>query len=441
MIKYNWDELYNSKGNTLYRNNTIIPGGTQLLSKRPELFVPDLWPAYFSEAKGIEIADLEGRRFKDFSIMGVGAAILGYQNDYVDSAVVECIKKGVQTSLNSYTEKLLAEKLLEHHPWFDMVRYARSGGEAMTMAVRLSRACTGRDIVLFNGYHGWFDWYLAANIDNPSNLNQHLMGGLEPIGVDQNLKGTSIGFLNSEIENLESLHDLNKVAAIVIEPARGYELDKDNLSNLRNLCDKYGCVLIYDEITSGFRETIGGYHKKFKVRPDIAVFAKSMANGYAMSCVMGIKEVMKTAEKSFISSTNWTESIGPTACLATIKVLEDNEAHELIVDNGRKIKNIWRKLFNEKYGFNVQIYGIDSLPAFKLTQENSKAIETIVSAELLKHGILGFQQFKSSSAHTQMDMSYYEASLDEVLFNLTGNEIISNYPYRIKFNSFERLTK
>ena len=441
MKQYNFDDLYNSTGNKYYRNSELIPGGTQLLSKRPDIFAPDLWPAYYSSATGIDVTDMDGRQFKDFSIMGVGAAILGYQNNYVDTAVIKAIRSGVQTSLNSFTEITLAEKLLKHHPWFDMVRYARSGGEAMTVAVRLARAATGRNVVLFNGYHGWFDWYLSANFKDKGNLNQHLMSGLDPVGVDKELEGTSFGFLNHEIEMLESIYDLSSVAAITIEPARGAEIGKNNLLNLRRLCDKHGIVLIYDEITSGFRETLGGYHKKLDVKPDVAVFAKSMANGYALSCIIGIKSVMEEAKNSFISSTNWTESIGPTAGLATLEYLEDTEALNIIASNGRKMKKTWKEVFIDKHGLNVEIYGIDSLPAFQFIGDNPKLFETVLTAELLTHGILGFQQFKSSAAHQEKDNQYYKDCLDEVVSNIKSEEYRAKYSYRIKFNSFERLTK
>ena len=140
------------KGQKLYKHaKTLIPGGTQLLSKRPELFAPDVWPAYYSKAKGVNIWDLEGNKFVDMSIMGIGANILGYADDDVDCAVKEAIDMGVSSSLNCPEEVELAELLIELHPWAEMVRYARSGGEAMAMAVRIARASTGRELILFSG--------------------------------------------------------------------------------------------------------------------------------------------------------------------------------------------------------------------------------------------------------------------------------------------------
>ena len=349
MIKYNFDELVNSKSVLEYKKILdVIPGGTQLLSKRPELFAPDIWPGYFSKSKGAHIWDLDNRKFLDMSIMGVGAAILGYANEQVDNEVIKSIKNGVQCSLNSYKEVELSEKLLFHHPWFDMVRYARSGGEAMSIAVRIARATTNKNKNKFNVYHGWCDWYLSANLKNDSCLNQHLIEGLNPLGVCSKCDSTSVGFISNEVDLLESKYNLSEFAAICIEPARGLEISKNVLTKLRYLCDKYSIVLIYDEITSGFREEVGGIHKKFDTKPDIAVFAKSMANGYAMSCVIGKKDVMENVRDSFISSTNWTESVGPTASIETIKILEDPINHIKIKENGIRIKEVWNKVLNIK---------------------------------------------------------------------------------------------
>ena len=144
----------------------IIPGGSQLFSKRAEMFLPERWPAYYSKAKGIEVVDLDGNRYLDFSTMGVGACILGYSDAEVDREVEKAVRNGSSSTLNAPEEVELAELLCELHPWAHMVRFARTGGEAMTVAVRIARARTGKDKVAFCGYHGWHDLYLAANLAN-----------------------------------------------------------------------------------------------------------------------------------------------------------------------------------------------------------------------------------------------------------------------------------
>lgn len=153
------------KSQDLYRTaKGLIPGGTQLLSKRPEMFLPDLWPAYYSRAKGCEIWDLDGNSFLDMTTMGVGTCVLGYADDDVNRVVKEIVDAGNMSLLNAPEEVALAQRLCALHPWASMARFTRSGGEAMAVAVRLARARTRRDVVLFCGYHGWHDWYLAANL-------------------------------------------------------------------------------------------------------------------------------------------------------------------------------------------------------------------------------------------------------------------------------------
>ena len=197
------ERFLSGKGQALYKKaKYMIPGGTQLLSKRPEMFAPDVWPAYYKKAKGCRVWDLDDNGYIDMSIMGIGANILGYADEDVDNAVINAIKNGSSSSLNCSEEVELAEILTEIHPWAQMVRYARSGGEAMAMAVRIARACTNRDIVLFSGYHGWQDWYLAANLGESDALDGQLIKGLEPKGVPRGLVGTALPFYFQDIQNL-----------------------------------------------------------------------------------------------------------------------------------------------------------------------------------------------------------------------------------------------
>jgi glutamate-1-semialdehyde 2,1-aminomutase len=236
MTKYTIEELKKSSSVSLYKiAKSFIPGGTQLLSKRPEMFAPEVWPSYYSKAKGCKIWDLDGREFIDMSIMSVGACILGYADEEVDEAVIKSIRDGVNSTLNCPEEVELAKLLLDLHPWFHMVRYARSGGEAMSIAVRIARAFTDREIIIFSGYHGWNDWYLSANLSDDKNLDGQLMSGLEPNGVPRSLIGTAIPFDSNSIDSLrEKIKGReNKIAAIVIEPARGEEVSTNFLKSLK----------------------------------------------------------------------------------------------------------------------------------------------------------------------------------------------------------------
>ena len=434
--------LRNSKGPKLYnRAKSLIPGGTQLLSKRPEMFAPEIWPAYYSKAKGCRVWDLDGREFIDMSIMSVGACILGYADEDVDAAVIESIHKGVNSSLNCHEEVDLAEALIELHPWFDMVRYARSGGEALSIAVRIARSKTNRDTVLFSGYHGWTDWYLAANLANESGLDGQLMPGLEPKGVPRGLLGSVIPFHFNDIDSLrESIRGKEStIAAIIIEPARGEEAPSEYLKTLREISSEIGAVLIYDEITSAYRMCAGGIHRRYGIYPDIAVFAKSMSNGYAMSAILGTEDVMQAVQSTFVSSTNWTERIGPVAALATLKKYQETQTDKHIIAIGNKTKKIWSDA-SIKTGLEIKVTGLPTLCAFGFKSENQMELHTRFVIEMLQRGFLGFRQFKPSLAHSDAELEKYKNAVEsvfELLSRLPKDQILNSEPAH---TSFKRLT-
>lgn len=430
-------------GPNLYlRTKQLIPGGTQLLSKRPEMFAPDVWPAYYQRAKGTRVWDLKETEYTDMSIMSVGACILGYADDEVDNAVIDAIRNGVASTLNCPEEVALAELLTRLHPWAHMVRYVRSGGEAMSVAVRIARAKTQRDLVLFSGYHGWNDWYLAANLGDTNGLDGHLMPGLQPAGVPRGLKGSAMPFPVNDIASLRTLIKGREkdVAAIVIEPARGEDAPTDYLKELKALAEELGAVLIFDEITSAFRMNAGGIHLRYGVHPDIAVFAKSMANGYAMAAILGTEHVMQAAQSTFISSTNWTERIGPTAALATIqKYLRCNAADHLIA-MGKAVKQVWQQAA-DKHGLKIKVSGLPTLANFSFDSPHNALMQTYFTVEMLGHGFLGFRQFKPSLAHTTDDVARYAVAVDAVFGELARRDHSRLLATPVAHSGFHRLTK
>jgi glutamate-1-semialdehyde 2,1-aminomutase len=437
------NDLKNGSGQKLYEHaKQLIPGGTQLLSKRPEMFAPAIWPAYYSKAKGCRVWDLDNREYLDMSIMGIGANILGYADDDVDNAVIEAVKNGVSSSLNCPEEVELAELLIDLHPWADMVRYTRSGGEAMAVAIRTARAKTKRDIVLFSGYHGWSDWYLAANLGEADGLDGQLMPGLEPNGVPRGLVGSAIPFFFNDIENLSEVikGKESRIAAIVVEPARGEEAPVKYLQALKEVAAQIGAILIFDEITSGFRMCAGGIHLKYGVNPDIAVFAKSIANGYAMAVVLGTENVMQAIQSTFVSSTNWTERIGPAAALATIRKYQACGVADHIIQIGTNVKNIWSESIS-KYGIDAQVSGLPTLGNISFQSTNAQEMNTIFTIEMLKRGFLGFRQFKPSWAHKDSDVSLYAAAVEEVIELLSKVDPIEYLSTPVAHSGFHRLTK
>lgn len=391
----------------------LIPGGNMLLSKRPEMFLPEQWPAYFSKAKGCRIWDLDGRELIDMTIMGVGANTLGYGDERVDAAVVTTVMRGNMSTLNAPEEVELAERLVELHPWADMARFARTGGEANAVAIRIARAASGRDGVAICGYHGWHDWYLASNLGEDDSLAGHLLPGLDPQGVPRNLRGTVFPFGFNDIAALEALIATGKIGVIMMEVARTFDPSPDFLKRVRQLATANGIVLIFDECTSGFRQSFGGLHKLYGVDPDMAVFGKALGNGYAVTSVIGRREVMEAAQNSFISSTFWTERIGSAAALATLDVMAQTQSWEVITGIGRHITKRWRELA-AKHGLEISTSGLPALTGFAFKGANAAAYKTLISQEMLDKGYLAATSVYTSVAHTPEIVDGYFDALDPV---------------------------
>jgi len=400
------------------RAKQIIPGGNMLLSKRPEMFLPDNWPSYFSQAKGCNVWDLDNNKLTDMSIMGIGTNILGYGNDEVDQAVLSTISKGNMSTLNCPEEVYLAEKLISMHSWADMARFARSGGEANSIAIRIARAYSGKDNIAICGYHGWHDWYLSANLSSIKELDGHLLPGLEPKGVPRGLVDTAHPFSYNDIEQLEELIFNKDIGVIKMEVSRNTGPKDNFLGKVRRLATDNNIVLIFDECTSGFRETFGGLHLKYNVEPDIAMFGKALGNGYAITAILGRREVMQAAQSTFISSTFWTERIGPTAALKTLEVMEKNKSWEYITNQGKKIRNGWKNLANE-YNLDIDFWGLDALTGFSISSKNSLKYKTFITQEMLKNKFLASNSVYVSTSHTnEIIENYFE--LLQPIFKVIG---------------------
>lgn len=404
-------------GQALYqRARGLIPGGTQLLSKRPEMFLPDLWPAYYSKASGADVWDLDGNRYLDMSYCGIGSTILGFADPDVNQAVHQAVDAGSMSTLNCPEEVELGELLCELHPWSSMVRFARSGGEAMAIAVRIARARTRRDVVAFCGYHGWHDWYLAANLADDQVLDGHLLPGLEPAGVPRGLSGTAIPFEYNRIADLENLVGRHggRLAAIVMEPVRGTDPEPGFLETVRELATRSGAVLIFDEVTAGFRVNSGGIHLQLGIDPDIAVFAKAISNGYPMAAIVGTSDVMQACQSSFISSTSWTERIGSVAALATINKHIECNVPDHLIRIGTAIRDGWRDAA-DRYQLQLSVSGIAPLSHFSFEgYENAQAMLTLFVQLMLEEGILAKNSFYAMYAHSEQDVQRYLKSLDRV---------------------------
>ncbi len=401
-----------AKSQALYeRARKLIPGGTQLLSKRPEMFLPGQWPAYYTSAKGAAVTDLDGNHFIDMSICGIGATVLGYADPDVDAAVKHVIDNGAMTTLNAPEEVRLAELLVELHPWAQMARFSRSGGEAMAIAVRIARAATGRQMIAFCGYHGWHDWYLSANLADDSALDGHLLSGLAPKGVPRGLKGLMHPFKYNDLEGLKQIarEQGANLAAIVMEPVRNPP-DPGFLEGVRQVADETGAVLLFDEITAGFRLNAGGIHMTLGIEPDMAVFAKALSNGYPLSAIIGREKIMNAAQDTFISSTAWTERIGPTAGVATITKYRAHNVGAHLVRIGERVMTGWRDAAAAA-GLKVHVDGIPPLGHITFEQgPNPRVMRSLFTQLMLDRGYLARDGFYAMYAHTDAHVDGYVAA-------------------------------
>ena len=396
----------------------IIPSGNMLLSKNPDRFLPNKWPTYYKNAKGCTIWDLDNKKYTDFSIMGVGTNILGYANSKIDRKVIASIQKSNMTTFNCPEEVYLAEKLIELHPWFQMARFARTGGEANSIAIRIGRAASGRDGVAICGYHGWHDWYLSSNLQDKKNLDTHLIKSLQTDGVPKALKNTVFPFEYNDLKTLKKIIQKKKIGVIKMEVYRNVEPKNNFLKEVRNLASKNNIVLIFDECTSGFRKTFGGLHKFYNVIPDMAIFGKALGNGYAITAILGKEEIMKSAQNTFISSTFWTEKIGSVAGLSTLKTMNELKSWKVVDSIGSKIKKTWLEI-SKLTGVPIKISGLNALAQFKIVSKKNNAYKTLITQEMLKKNILATDTMFVCINHKGNLLQKYYDNLEKI-FRLIG---------------------
>ncbi len=390
----------------------LIPGGNMLISKQPERQIPDLWPPYYKKAKGCKLIDYDGNKFTD-CYMGVGPNVLGYANSSIDNAVKSAISKGNMSSLNSFEEVLLAEKLIEIDPTFSKVRFARTGGEANSIAVRIARAASGKENIAICGYHGWHDWYLSANLNKKDSLDPHLISNLKIDGVPKNLKNTTFPFLYGDYKSVKKLVSNKKIGVIKMEVCRNTKPDIKFLKFIRNLCNKKKIVLIFDECTTGFRENYGGLYLTTGIRPDMVIYGKALGNGYPITAIVGKSSIMNSFSKTFISSTFWTERSGSVAALKTLEIMKKINSPKIIKKVGKEIMERWKNLFMD-VGIEAEVRGIPSFPNFNF-KKNNLIYKTFISQEFLKNKILASNQFYPSICHDKNILKIYFKTFSKIL--------------------------
>ncbi len=411
----------------------MIPGGNQLLSKRSEMFLPGLWPAYYKKAVGCKIWDMDNKQYYDFAGMGVTCCTLGYGNKLLNKKIIASLKKGNMATLNAYEEVDLAKEFLKIHKWANMAKFCKSGGEASLVSIRIARAFSKKQNIAFCGYHGWHDWYLGTNLKNKKNLNNQHLSGLKTVGVSSLYKDTIKPFYYNDINSLKKLfkNKNHNIGIIIMEPMRSIKPDKDFLKKVRTIANKNNAVLIFDEITSGFKDNFGGIHLKFGVNPDIAIFGKSIANGYPISVIIGKKKIMNSSQDTFISSTMWTDRLGFVAALETLRILKKESINKKISNLGVKIKTGWKKLA-KKNNLDIDIMGLNSVPSFKFNY--SKRVNLIMSTfftqEMLNYGYLASTTVSTSNSHNEEIVNKYLKKVDKVFYKTEKFLKTKNFPLK-----------
>ena len=432
----------------LNKAQKYIPGISGLLGKRPDMYLKDgNWPTYYSKAKGANIWDLDNKKYYDFSMFSAGTSVLGYADSEVNKASINAIKSGSISTLNPPEDAELAELLIKDHKWAGGVRFARCGGESMSIAIRLARAFTKKEKILFCGYHGWHDWYLAANHQYKGNLDFQLLPGLKPLGVPKGLRGTVIPFRFNNWTDFDKIikRNIKDAAAIVIEPCREGFPEKKYMLALKKIAKKNNAVLMFDEITSGYRLNTGGAHKILKIDPDMVIYGKTIANGIPMSAIIGKKEIMNFALKTFVSSVFWTEKVGPASALAFIKKHRRLKIGNKLKQVGKRVKKIWAKAAKAN-NLEIDIFGIDPLASFKIKSNNWPAVLTYFIQEMSKLKILTTDKCYANYKHDDKALKIYEKACFKVFRKISkiinsDGEILDKLEGPPKEMGFNRLTK
>lgn len=410
----------------LYRRALeLIPGGTQLVSRRPTRYANGESPIFAARARGARFWDVDGHEYIDW-VSGIGAIILGYADPVVDEAVKRQIDSGTIYSITHPLEVELAEELCRTIPCAEMVRYAKCGGEACAIAVRIARGATGRDKILFCGYHGWHDWYLAANLGAEANLNAHLFPGIEPIGVPRALAGTAFPFPYGDLAALARLLDEHRgeVAAVVMEPLRSELPPEGYLQGVARLAKQHGAALVFDEVSCGFRLSLGGVQEYVGVTPDMAVFAKAISNGYPMGVVAGSRELMEPAARMFISSTYWGDVIGLRAALVTIQELRRRDVPRQLDELGRTLKGELARAAGAA-GVDVRCGGMNYHPSLKFPTDDATfhgQLATLYVQEMARRGCHGYASFYLNAAQGAAEVEQTAAAAEEV-FRILGRAL------------------
>lgn len=387
----------------LERELKVSPLAAQTFSKSYRYFCRGMAPSYMDHGEGCYIYDVDGNKFIDY-MCALGPVTVGYNEPSINEAVIRQVNKFASGSLQSELEVELAEKLCYIIPCAEMVRFVKNGSDATTAAIRLARAYTGREAVLMSGYHGMHDWSIGASENNK--------------GVPKAVCELTHNFKYNDLEDLECKLKERDVAAVILEPIQSDGPREGYLQGVKELTHKYGAILIFDEVVSGFRYALGGASEMYGVIPDLAAFGKGMANGYAISAVAGRKDLLKQIEKGvFVSTTFGGDSIPMAAALATIKILEQPGFYDKLTKIGEIQRNGVVELIN-KYDLKdvVSVSGLTAHAGVTFEGHGSLGyldIQSIYSQVMIENGILVFAFYNLNGSHTESEAEEYLKATDK----------------------------
>ena len=389
----------------LERAFRVIPSGTQTFSKGPNQWARGVSPAFLERGEGAWVWDVDGNRYLDH-LMALGPIVLGYNSPAVSDAVARQLRDGAVFSQMHRLEVEVAEKLCELIPCAEMVRFGKNGSDVTTAAVRASRAFTGRERVAFAGYHGWHDWYIGTTTRDR--------------GVPKAVKALSHTFAYNDIDSLSALFERfpGEFACVMMEPMGIEDPKPGYLQAVKTLCEEHGAILVFDEIVSGFRVSMGGAQAHFGVTPHLACFGKAMANGLPLSAVVGRKDIMMVFDEIFFSGTFGGEALSLAACQATLAEMNRIDAIQKIWGYGAKLSaEITDQIERHGLGDHVQLLGLPvrSVVAFPNAVEKESLLRrTFFMQECVKRGLLYFCSHIPCAAHGDAELKFTAQVLREV---------------------------
>ena len=355
------------------------PLGAQTFSKSKLVYPKNFSPFFISKAKGSLIWDIDGNKFIDL-VNGLLPVILGYQNNQVDKAIKKQLKKGITFSLSSPLEIKLSKLLCENIPSAQMVRFAKNGSDATSACIRIARAHTKKDYIICCGYHGWQDWYIGTTTRS--------------IGVPKSVKNLTLKVKYNDLDEIKRILKKYKgrIAAMIMEPSNFENPNKNYFKNLKSMLKKNNILLIFDEICTGFRMSIGGAQKFFNITPDLSAFGKAMGNGMPISAVVGKRKLMNNLENVFFSTTFSGETLSIAAAIETINFIKRKKVIKNIWKKGNYLKEAVKELI-KKYDLQkiIDIKGYAPWTSIQFTEKNrdeNAYIKTLFISEMLKNGVL-----------------------------------------------------